>query len=119
MDPGVDFAKTPHQTIAVLRRLDEVRALGRPLLLALSRRDFLGAILDKPPRGRDVGTLATVAHFATEVGNIVRVHDVAATREVLDTIDVLIGRRDIDPEYLLPDALRHEPTSPQPHKQDP
>lgn len=108
LDPGVDFAKTPHQTVAMLRRLGDVRTLDRPLLLALSRKDFLGAILGKSPRGRDIGTLASVAHFATEVGTIVRVHDVAATREVLDTIDVLIGRRDIDPEYLLPDALRQE-----------
>ena len=109
LDPGVDFAKTPHQTIAVLRRLGEVRALHRPLLLALGRKDFLGAILDKPPLGRDIGTLAAVAHFATEAGTIVRVHDVAAAREVVDTIDVLVGRRDIDRDYLLPDSLRHEP----------
>ncbi len=56
VDPGPDFAKTPHQTLAILRNLDEVRALGRPVLLALSRKDFLGAILQKPPRARDAGT---------------------------------------------------------------
>ena len=58
LDPGPDFAKTPAQTVAVLRRLDAVRALGRPLLLAVSRKDFLGAITGRAPRGarsRDAG----------------------------------------------------------------
>jgi dihydropteroate synthase len=110
VDPGLDFAKTPYQTMAVLRRIDEVRALCRPTLLALSRKDFLGAILEKPPRGRDVGTLAAVAHLSATPGNIVRVHDVAAARDVLATIDVLTGRSELDPNYLLPDTLRYEPS---------
>ena len=108
VDPGLDFTKTPYQTVAILRRIDEVRALRRPMLLALSRKDFLGAILERPPRGRDVGTLAAVAHLAVRPGNIVRVHDVATTRDVLATIDVLTGRRELDPHYLLPDTLRYE-----------
>ncbi len=109
LDPGPDFTKTPHQTVAVLRRLDEVRALGRPMLLALSRKDFLGAILGTSPRGRDVGTLAAIAYLASAPGDIVRVHDVAATHDVLRTIDVLSGRANLDPSYLLPDDLRYEP----------
>jgi dihydropteroate synthase len=109
VDPGPDFTKTPHQTVAVLRRINEVRALGRPVLLALSRKDFLGAILERAPRGRDAGTLAAIAHFADTPGNIVRVHDVAAARDVVRTIDVLTGRHDIDPNYVLPDGLRYEP----------
>ena len=52
LDPGPDFAKTPSQTVEVLRDLDRVRALGRPVLLALSRKDFVGAITGRPPRGR-------------------------------------------------------------------
>src|SRR5439155_19004371 len=80
VDPGPDFTKTPHQTIALLRDLDRVRALGRPVLLALSRKDFLGAILERTPRGRDAGTLAAIVHLVGSAqGNIVRVHDVAAT----------------------------------------
>jgi dihydropteroate synthase len=110
VDPGPDFTKTPYQTVAVLR--DMVRALGRPVLLALSRKDFLGAILQRLPRGRDIGTLAAIAHFAATPGNIVRVHDVAATRDVLRTIDVLMGRCDLDPNYLLPDEVRYEPSRP-------
>ena len=108
VDPGPDFAKTPAQTVDVLRSLDAVRALGRPLLLALSRKDFLGAILRKPPRQRLAGTMAAVAHIAAVPGNIVRVHDVAATRDVLAVVDVLTGRADIDPDYELPMSLRRE-----------
>lgn len=115
LDPGPDFAKTPHQTVAVLRRLDEVRAFGRPVLLALSRKDFLGAVTGRAPRGRDAATAAAIAFFVAETarsggGNIVRVHDVAAARDVIATVEVLTGRRDLDPHYLLPDAIRHEPT---------
>jgi dihydropteroate synthase len=109
LDPGPDFAKTPHQTIAMLRRLDEFRRIGRPLLLALSRKDFLGAILEKPPLGRDFGTVAAIAHFVAKPGNIVRVHDVGAAVDAVHTIDVLTGRAEIAPTYRLPDAIRHEP----------
>jgi dihydropteroate synthase len=116
LDPGPDFAKTPHQTVAVLRRLEEVHALGRPVLLALSRKDFLGAVTGRSPKGRDAATAAAIAFFVaatarTGGGNIVRVHDVAAARDVIATIEVLAGRRDLDPQYLLPDALRHESTA--------
>jgi dihydropteroate synthase len=52
VDPGPDFAKTPAQTVEVLRGLDRVRALGRPVLLALSRKDFVGAINGIPTRVR-------------------------------------------------------------------
>lgn len=109
LDPGPDFTKTPHQTVAVLRRLAEIRVLGRPVLLALSRKDFLGAVTGRPPRGRDAATNAAVAYFASTPGNIVRVHDVAAARDVIATVEVLAGMREIDPSYLLPDAIRHEP----------
>ena len=50
LDPGPDFAKTPAQTVAVLRRLDAVLALGRPVLLAVSRKDFVGALTGREPR---------------------------------------------------------------------
>ena len=110
LDPGPDFTKTPHQTLELLRRIDEVRALGRPLLLALSRKDFLGAVTGRTPRGRDAATHAAIGFFAQTPGNIVRVHDVAAARDVVATVEVLTGVRDVPRDYLLPDALRHEPT---------
>lgn len=109
VDPGPDFTKTPHQTVELLRAIDAVRDLGRPVLLALSRKDFLGAITGRSPRGRDAATAAAIAFFAGSPGNIVRVHDVAAARDAVATTEVLAGIRDIPRDYLLPDAIRHEP----------
>ncbi len=58
LDPGPDFAKTPAQTLAVLRALGELHELGRPLLLAVSNKDFVGALTGRGPRERLAGTLA-------------------------------------------------------------
>ena len=109
LDPGPDFTKTPHQTVELLRGIDAVRELGRPVLLALSRKDFLGAITGRSPRGRDAATAAAVAFFADGPGNIVRVHDVAAARDAVATVEVLAGLREIPRDYLLPETIRHEP----------
>lgn len=111
LDPGPDLAKTPAQTVAVLRRVDEFRGLGRPLLLALSRKDFLGAILQKRPLGRDAGTMAAVALAAVTAGNIFRVHDVAAAADVLKVVDALTGRSELPADYWLPMELRREQPS--------
>lgn len=108
LDPGPDFTKTPYQTVDMLRGIERVRALGRPLLLALSRKDFLGAITGRSPAGRDAATHAAIAYFAAQPGSILRVHDVAAARDVVSTIEVLAGRRELDPGYVLPDELRYE-----------
>ncbi|WP_375492156.1 dihydropteroate synthase [uncultured Jatrophihabitans sp.] len=109
VDPGPDFTKTPYQTVDLLRRLDEFRRFGRPLLLALSRKDFLGAITGKAPRARDAATIAAVAHVAAAGGSIVRVHDVAAAVDAVATVETLTGRRDIAVDHRLPDDIRHEP----------
>lgn len=108
LDPGPDFTKTPYQTVELLRNVDRVSALGRPLLLALSRKDFLGAVTGRSPKGRDAATNAAIAYFAAKRGNIVRVHDVAAAVDVIATVETLAGLRDLSPDYLLPDDLRHE-----------
>ena len=95
LDPGPDFAKTPAQTIAVLRELGRLRALGLPLLLALSRKYFLGAITGRPPQERLAGTLAACGWAADAGAAILRVHDVAAVRDYLDVRDVLRGEREL------------------------
>jgi dihydropteroate synthase len=107
LDPGPDFAKTPSQTVEVLRDLDRVRALGRPVLLALSRKDFVGAITGRPPRGRLAGTLAAVGHTASP-GTILRVHDVAQVADYLAVARVLAGQADLPKEARLADELRRE-----------
>jgi dihydropteroate synthase len=111
LDPGPDFAKTPAQTVAVLRRLDVLKALGRPLLLAVSRKDFIGAVTGRAPRERDAGTLAALAHGADAGVHIVRVHDVAAAADFLAVREVLGGGRELAPHEghgpeRYPDAAR-------------
>jgi dihydropteroate synthase len=98
LDPGPDFAKTPAQTVAVLRRLDALRALGRPLLLAVSRKDFVGAITGRPPRERGAGTLAAIAHGVDAGATVLRVHDVAATADFLAVRAALRGERELAPD---------------------
>jgi dihydropteroate synthase len=107
VDPGPDFAKTPAQTVEVLRGMDRVRALGRPVLLALSRKDFVGAITLRPPRARLAGTLAVVGALAGP-GTILRVHDVGAVRDYLAVAAVLDGTTELPADARLAEGLRWE-----------
>ena len=104
LDPGPDFAKTPAQTVAVLRRLDALRALGRPLLLAVSRKDFVGAITGRPPQQRLAGTLAAVGAAVDAGAQVLRVHDVAAAVDFLRVRSVLRGEIELAPQ----EGLTHE-----------
>ena len=106
VDPGPDFAKTPAQTVEVLRDLGAVAALGRPLLLALSRKDFIGAITGRPPRERLAGTLAAVGHVLGWPGLILRVHDVGEVADYLAVASVLSGQDALPPDARLADHLR-------------
>lgn len=108
LDPGPDFAKTPAQTIEVLNHLDAVVALGRPVLLAVSRKDFIGALTVRPPRERDPGTLAAVADGVDRGASIVRVHDVAGVRDYFTVRAALRGERPVDPTLTLPIELRRQ-----------
>jgi dihydropteroate synthase len=106
LDPGPDFSKTPAQTVEVLRALPDLHALGRPLLLAVSRKDFVGAITGRPPRDRLAGTLAAVAQGVDGGAHVLRVHDVAETAEFLAVRAVLTGEAEIDGDLRLADQLR-------------
>jgi dihydropteroate synthase len=106
LDPGPDFAKTPAQTVAVLRRLDVLRALGRPLLLPVSRKDFLGAITGRPARERGAATLAAIGWAADAGAAMLRVHDVAAAADFLAVRAVLHGDRELATDAgLAPDRF--------------
>lgn len=111
LDPGLDLAKTPAESLEVLRRLDELDPLGRPLLLAISRKDFVGALTGRPPAARGAGTLAAVEP-ALDVapGAVLRVHDVAATVDFLTVRAALRGTA-AAPDGALDEALRHEPAA--------
>jgi dihydropteroate synthase len=108
LDPGPDFAKTPAQTVEVLRRLGELAPLGRPLLLAVSRKDFVGALTGRAPRDRLAGTLAAVGEGVDAGAGILRVHDVAAVRDFLAVRSALRGTAAVDPGLHLPEHLRRE-----------
>ena len=76
-DPGLGFAKTQHQNLELLQRLEELTAEGFPVLMGPSRKRFIGAVLDEPrPRARIWGTAAVVCRCAQAGVAIVRVHDV-------------------------------------------
>jgi dihydropteroate synthase len=107
LDPGPDFAKTPAQTIAVLGRLEELHALGRPLLLAVSRKDFVGALTGRAPGDRLAGTLAALGHGVDAGAHVLRVHDVAAAADFLAVRAALRGEAQVDPGLALSDAIRH------------
>lgn len=108
LDPGPDFAKTPAQTVEVLRGLPELHEFGRPLLMAISRKDFIGAITGRRPADRLAGTLAALAYAAEGGAHMVRVHDVAAARDFLSVYAVLRGEQELDPGARLEDAVRWE-----------
>src|SRR4051812_26141298 len=95
LDPGPDFAKTPAETVAVLRALRRLHELGRPLLLAVSRKYFVGAITGRPPAERLAGTLAAVGWAADRGAAIVRVHDVAEAADFLRVRRVLDGDEEL------------------------
>ena len=108
LDPGPDFGKTPSQTVEALRELDRLHALGRPVLLAVSRKDFVGAITGRSPRARLAGTLAAVGHGADQGAHMLRVHDVGAVAEYLAVRAALRGEAEVDGGLRLADELRWE-----------
>ena len=81
IDPGLDFDLSPEQDLEILRRLGELRALGLPLYVSLSRKDFIGAVLAGsweerlPAREREWGTVAAVALAVREGADVLRIHD--------------------------------------------
>jgi dihydropteroate synthase len=81
IDPGLDFDLSPEQNLEILRRLGELRSLGLPLYVSLSRKDFIGAVLAGsweerlPARDREWGTVAAVALAVREGADVLRIHD--------------------------------------------
>jgi dihydropteroate synthase len=108
LDPGPDFAKTPAQTVTVLRSLDRVVALGRPVLLAVSRKDFIGALNHQRPKARLAGTLAAISDGLDRGASILRVHDVREVADLLRVRAALRGDVPVPADLHLPLELRRE-----------
>jgi dihydropteroate synthase len=92
LDPGIGFAKTANQSIEILKKLDKLRArLPYPLLVGVSRKSFIGYILDRPnPLDRTWGTAAACCVAIDRGADILRVHDVAEMQDVIKVADLLI-----------------------------
>jgi dihydropteroate synthase len=93
VDPTHDFGKNTRHSLELTRRLDELVATGWPVLVALSRKDFVGETLDVPPDERLEGTLAATAISAWHGARVFRAHDIRATRRVLDMVASIRGTR--------------------------
>ena len=107
LDPGLDLGKGVEESVALLRRLGELEPLGRPLLLAISRKDFVGAITARRPAERDAGTLAAIQPaLGLSVGCMLRVHDVAGAADYLAVRHAIAGHG--QPIAALPPELARE-----------
>jgi dihydropteroate synthase len=110
IDPGPDFGKTPAQTIETLRHLEALRELGRPILLAVSRKDFVGALTNRRPRERLAGSLAAIGEGVDAGAAILRVHDVAEVRDFLTVRAALRGEANVPQDLRLAEDLRRQRT---------
>jgi dihydropteroate synthase len=108
LDPGPDFAKTPAQTIRLLAEVGRLHELGLPLLMAISRKDFIGALTGRAPRARLAGTLAALAHGVRHGAHVFRMHDVAAASDFLTVRAALVGETEAGRELALSEQIRYE-----------
>ena len=90
LDPGVGFGKSVTQNLELVNHLDEIKALGYPVLLGPSRKSFIGYTLDLPPEDRLEGTAAVCAIGIARGADILRVHDVEAMAQVARMSDALV-----------------------------
>jgi dihydropteroate synthase len=92
LDPGLGFGKTVAQNLELIDRLDELRAMGYPILAGPSRKSFIGYTLELPPEDRLEGTAAAVAVAIARGADMVRVHDVRAMARVARMADAIVRR---------------------------
>lgn len=93
LDPGIGFGKTLRHNLEILRDLDKFKQFNLPILIGTSRKSMIGNILNKKPEERLYGTLATVAFSIIKGADIVRVHDVAETKDVVAILDAIVRNK--------------------------
>jgi dihydropteroate synthase len=94
IDPGIGFGKTVEHNLQLLANLDRFTALGVAVLVGLSRKGFIGRLSrGEPPKGRDPGSIAGALAAADRGADILRVHDVAGTRQALAVWRAIKARR--------------------------
>ena len=94
IDPGIGFGKTTEHNLDILRRLRDFQSLNKPILIGVSRKSFIGKILNLPVNDRMEGTTATVAWAIAHGADVVRVHDVKAMRRVAQMTDAIYRHTD-------------------------
>jgi len=92
IDPGIGFGKTVEQNLEIVRRLGELKTLGRPVLLGTSRKSFIAAVAGPSPEERALGTAASIAIGISRGADIVRVHDVRQMKLICRMSDAIAGR---------------------------
>ena len=90
IDPGIGFGKTPEDNLKILKNLNEFTELGRPLMVGVSRKSFIGKILNLPTEERLEGSLASMAAAIMNGANILRVHDVKESKRVAKLVDAIL-----------------------------
>jgi dihydropteroate synthase len=94
LDPGIGFGKTREHNLQLVARLEEFLQLGRPICLGVSRKGFLGRLLERPLEQRLAGSIAAALHAQSRGAvHLIRVHDVAETRDAVYLFDLLEGAR--------------------------
>ncbi len=91
IDPGIGFGKSFDDNLKVIKHLQKFSSLGQPLLVGTSNKTFIGHVLDLPVEYRETGTMATLAASVLNGANIVRVHNVKATKETVTMIDAIMS----------------------------
>ena len=92
VDPGIGFGKTLEHNLEIMRRLEEFKSPGYPLVVGTSRKSFIGEVLDRPVEERLLGTASTVAFAVARGADVVRVHDVPEMVEVVRMADAMAGK---------------------------
>lgn len=93
IDPGIGFGKTWQQDIEIIRRLREIKELGKPVLIGTSRKSLIKMVLNLPANDRLEGTAATVALSIANGADIVRVHDVRQMARVCKMADAIVRQK--------------------------
>ena len=92
LDPGIGFAKTMEDNLTVMRHLDSIVQLGYPVLLATSRKSFIGHVLDLPPNERMEGTGASICLGVEKGCQLIRIHDVLEMSRMAKMMDAMLGK---------------------------
>jgi dihydropteroate synthase len=94
IDPGIGFGKTVEHNLEILARLNEFKVLGKPVVVGVSRKSFIGKVTGSPPQDRLEGSIAAAVLAVREGADMVRVHDVAQTVKALKVANAIVAVMD-------------------------